>query len=300
MKPVWSFARSSFSFFLLQRRHLVLFINGFVLATLCYFYIEDNYESNLFGAISHRVVETTGSNNPTKKELILSSLAMTHQLGESRLNIFDNEKISSFKSDVISPVTYDLLSAKNACGSYSMILSRILSELDVPYRIAQMKVGADYGGHILVEAELDGRWVVLDPSYNLHFTRPDGQLASFADVSANWGFYKTQVPKNYDPIYQYEGVRYTNWNKIPVLMPLVKQGLALFIGEEGAETFSIRTLFLRKFHVLLLGTLILYLLSVLLIVRRQIRNHASRMNLDPTMLFPKKSEHSTALSSVSS
>lgn len=298
MKPIRSFTDTLLSYILLQRRHLILFFNGFILATLCYFYIEDNYESRLFNALSHRAVSLTGSDNPSKTDIAKSSLALTYQLGKSRSDIFKKEEISSFKSDVISPVTYDLLSAKGACGSYSMILSRMLHDQGINYRIAQMKVGDDYGAHILVEAELENRWVVLDPSYNLYFTRPDGKMASYSDVSNDWTYYQKQVPQQYDLKYSYEGVRYTNWNKIPVVMPLLKQVLSFFIGEDAVETFSLRSLILRKFHALFIGTLIIYLISLLLIIRRQIRLHASRMSLDPTLLFPKKSERSTTLSSV--
>lgn len=298
MKPIRSLFDTLLSFVFLQRRHLILFFNGFILATLCYFYIEDNYESQLFTALSHRATSLTGSENPSKTQLAKSSLALTYELGQSRRDIFNKEEISSFKSDVISPVTYDLLSTKGACGSYSMILSRLLEAQGIDYRIAQMKVGNDYGAHILVEAKLDNRWVVLDPSYNLFFTTPDGKMASYTEVAEDWAFYQKQVPEHYNLKYKYEGVRYTNWNKIPVVLPFLKQVLSFFIGEEAAETFSLRSLFLRKFHILFIGSLIIYLISLLLIIRRQIRLHASRMSLDPSLLFPKKSERSTTLSSV--
>ncbi len=66
--------------------------------------------------------------------------------------------------------------------------------------------------------------MVLDPSYDLVFRKPDGNFASFSDVNSNWNWYKNQPPKDYNTDYKYEEVRYTNWNKIPLIMPTLKRG----------------------------------------------------------------------------
>jgi hypothetical protein len=89
--------------------------------------------------------------------------------------------------------------------------------------------------------------------------KPSGKLASIADVQADWEHYSQQTPAHYDPKYNYEGVRYTNWNKIPVLMPALRKVLTWTIGSEKTETISLRTFFLEKYRVLFKLTLSLYL-----------------------------------------
>jgi hypothetical protein len=254
-------------------RNTLVFLNGFLIASLFYFYIEDNYEKKVFETLALFVNSKTPVTANREEALLLNSLHITHYLGTSRSNIFSIKEVQSFKSSVIHPVTYDLMTTNGACGSYSYILSRLLNELNITNRIAQMKVNGKYGGHILVEAKTSKGWVVLDGSYNLYFKKENGQLASFNDVQNNWDYYRTQVPANYDLRYKFDGVRYTNWNKIPIIMPLIKGILRLVVGKEAADHFSFRTFFLRKFHLLFEVTLFICLVCLGVAIRNFLRRH---------------------------
>jgi hypothetical protein len=151
-----------------------------------------------------------------------------------------------------------------------------------------MKVDNKYGGHILLEAKTSKGWVVLDGSYDLFFKNPDGNLASFADVQGNWEYYKKQLPQGYNYAYRYEDVRYTNWNKIPIMMPFIKSVFALFMGK-NADTFSMRTYFIRKFHVLFQCTIFIYSTLLLIAMYRYFRKNRYRANA----LYVKSTHHST-------
>lgn len=273
----------------IPKRYFLIFLNGFLLASIGYFYMEDSYEKQVFHAIAHKVGMNADPKLNNTKELIKQSLHVTHYLGEPRVNIFNKEDIQSVKSDFIHPVTFDLMAAKGSCGSYSFILSRLLDEMDIPNRIAQMKVGDDFGGHIIVEAKTEDGWVALDPSYDLFFTTPAGKLASFKDVSSNWDYFKNQVPAGYNMEYQYKDVRYTNWEKIPVIMPVIKQALNLAIGKEKADEFSLRSFTLRKFHILFLLALSIYIIVLAVSIKKYIAARSNALLMDPVMLFPKKS-----------
>jgi hypothetical protein len=271
-----------------QSRHTLFFVNGFLLASLFYFYIEDSYEDQLFRAMAQYVKGKSAKQGSSEDALLQESVHVTHYLGQGRAAIFNSYAISALKPLLIHPVTYDLMTVNGACGSYAYILSSLLNRLNIPNRIAQMKVNGKYGGHILVEAKTAKGWVVLDGSYDVYFKKPDGSLASFADVGKNWDYYKNQVPADYDNSYRYEGVRYTNWEKIPVLMPLVKNISYLFIGKERTEGFSFRSLFLRKFHVLFLIVGVLYLLLVFTVVRKYYRKNKQAITLYLPVLFSGK------------
>jgi hypothetical protein len=114
-------------------------------------------------------------------------------------------------------------------------------------------------------------WVALDPSFNLAFTKSDGNLASFRDVQANWNYFKSQLPDNYRHEYAYADVRYTNWEKIPILLPAIKWVLDVTIGKESANELSIRVFFFRKYRIVYYVMLSLYLYSWYRIIKRYAR-----------------------------
>lgn len=272
----------------LNSRKILVFINGFLVASLVYFYTEDSYEENLFKTLASSIKDVTPGSANREEALLLNSLHLTYQLGSNRASIFNGKQINSFKSTVIHPVTYDLMTANGACGSFSYILSRLLKELNIPNRIAQMKVDGLYGGHILVEAKTSKGWVVMDGLYDLYFKKANGALASFNDVQNNWDYYKTQVPANYDLRYKYDGVRYTNWEKIPVLMPAMKGILELTMGKEAAKYFSLRTSFLRKYHWLFEVTLVICLIILGVLIRRYMRNNPEKVKKYFSFLYSNK------------
>jgi hypothetical protein len=255
---------------LLVNNRALFFLNGFLLSTTLYFYMEDSYEKSLFEALAS-YVKGQKHIKATDENILLNSLHVIYSLETYRNKVFSNAQFYSAKSSLFHPLTFDLMTANGACGSYTFLLSRILSEFHIPNRIAQMAVKGKYGGHILLEAQTSHGWAVLDPLYDLCFTRPDGHLASFANVHNNWNYYRKQVPAGYDTTYCYEGVRYTNWQKIPVVMPFLKKVLTLVWGQERTAFFSLRVLTLRKFHILFWVSGILYLLLLLSIIRSNIQ-----------------------------
>jgi hypothetical protein len=171
------------------------------------------------------------------------------------------------EADVIHSASFDLMTTRGACGSYSQVLARILKTYHIPVRIAQMKAGGYFGAHNVIEAQIGNDWVLLDATYNLCFHRPDSKLASFNDIRGNWTYYSKQVPPDYNPIYRYEDVRYTNWSKIPIISPAAKSMLSLFIGRERANTFSVRTLFMNTYQTYVYVLVALYLPLLLITIR---------------------------------
>ena len=99
---------------------------------------------------------------------------------------------------------------------------------------------------ILVETKTHNGWVVLDPLFDIYFINPEHKLASFNEVQSNWKYYKSQLPAGYDQHYRYEDVRYSNWTKIPVVMPAIKKILDETIGKQEADNISLSTYFPKK------------------------------------------------------
>lgn len=273
----------------LRKSHLLIFLNGFLLAALLYFMMENNYESKLFRSLALNVQENVAKDSTgmsRENAILVHSLNLVYNLEKSRSVIFGPHNIDSWKSNLIQPLTFDLMTGQRACGGFSMVLARLLKEQNIEVRIPQMKVGDTEGGHIVVEAKTSYGWVVLDPSFNVYFKKDINRLASFDDVHQNWATYAVNLPADYNLAYRYEGVRYTNWSKIPVLMPAARGTMNLFWGKERTDSFSLRAALLEKFNVLIKATGLLYLITLIISARYLIRRQRNS-TLNPVQLFPK-------------
>jgi hypothetical protein len=121
--------------------------------------------------------------------------------------------------------------------------------------------GLQRGCHATIEAYADGKWIAVDPLYNVVFP------VSAAEVGRNWDTYKALTPPGYDMKYKYAGVRYTNWTKIPVIMPAIKTVLD-FVAPEFASTFSVRRYVLNVYRVYEVGLLsLLFVVAAYLLLR---------------------------------
>src|ERR1700722_3828585 len=254
------------------------FLNGFIIASVFYLKMEANYETSLFQTIQHSINKTIDSDD-TQDSIVVKAMHTCNNLLSNRYSVFESdESLDGFKVNYFHPATIDLMTAKGACGSYSLVLARVLQEYQFPVRISQMKANGIYAAHNIIETEVNNRWVVLDPTYNLYFTTPEKQLASFNDIKNNWNYYKTQVPSNYNVNYKYEDVRYTNWGKIPVLSSVMKSTMGLFLGEKKLSTFCMRTHFLKIYDIYFYCFLLFYVPVFILTINRIIK----------TKLFPAK------------
>ncbi|HVS97859.1 MAG TPA: hypothetical protein VHE54_15295 [Puia sp.] len=263
--------------------YVLTFLNGFLLACLFFFHVLSVYESGLFNSIKSNI-DATITARDNRDSVLLRSMYVCYRLMHFRQSIFaGNAGRLGPQAGIFRSTSVDLNTAEGSCGSYCEVLVRILETYHYPARIAQMKVNGTYGGHITVEAWSGDAWVALDPSYNLHYVRPDGRLASIADIRGNWDFYKKQVPSVYNPSYRYEDVRYTNWSKIPLVMPALRWVISLFLGAERTNGLSLRVFFLYVYDIYfyIVLALELALLAGTIRLRIRIRRNPAGILLSP-------------------
>ena len=250
--------------------YFLTFLNGFLLATLFYFKMEANYEQELFKAIQSNI-DTKINLSDNQDSIVVKVMQACHALLTDRLSVFRNQNMDGFKVDYVHPSSIDLMTGQGACGSYSIVLARTLENYDYPVRIAQMKAHGKFAAHNVVEAKTTNGWAVLDPLFDVYFIKPNSGLASFADVQGNWDYYKKQLPSNYDFNYRYEDVRYSNWGKIPLILPAAKKVLDFVLGKEKADAISLRVYFLKMYDFYFMLTLILYIPVFILTLRKLIK-----------------------------
>jgi len=274
---------SSLRFFknIFRNLYFLMFLNGFLLASMFYFKMQSTYEQGLFATIKGSI-DSKVDRDDTQDSIVVKAMATCHDLMSNRAPIFGGTQVLGPNASFFHATSVDLQTTQGACGSYSQVLAMIFKTYDYPVRIAQMKAGGVWAAHNIVEVETYHGWVVLDPTFNTHFIRPDGHLASFRDVHNNWNYYARQVPKNYDLQYRFEDVRYSNWTKIPLLLPAAKGLLNIIVGKTKADTISMRTWFLKVYNIYFYVSLFLYIPLFLFTLRRLIQ---TKIFPDPNIPF---------------
>jgi hypothetical protein len=252
-----------------KNTYTLVFINGFLLASLLYFNMQSSYEDGLFSSIRHTINDQFDSDD-NSDSVAVKAMHVCHNLMGNRAPVFGGKELG-IEADFFSATSVDLMTTRGACGSYAMVLARVLEDYHFPVRIAQMFANGVFAGHNVVEVNTGNGWVVLDPTFDVSFVRPDAHLASFSDVQHNWTYYASQVPQGYNPNYRYEDVRYTNWSKVPVIFPAVRSVLRVAIGSRATDTLSIRTWFLKIYKVYFYITLLLFVPLTILTIRRILR-----------------------------
>ncbi len=233
----------------LGNKWLLVFVTGIIFSSAFHFKIESSYEDAIFAAIVDKI-KADVKHSPCIDSFFIHAMKMTHTLEKNRSATFNGRALTGIKANLFSPATVDLMTGNGACGSYSTVLARILKAGGFQVRIAQMYVNGIPASHMVVEAKKRSNWVVLDPTLQQYFKNPDGVLASFSDVQNNWDYFKVQTRSDYMPAYTYENVRYTNWDKYPILGAFAKGTIAVFAGKKAAAEFSVRSYLLRKYNLL--------------------------------------------------
>jgi len=244
------------------------FIHGAVLMLIITLSIMSSYEDGIY----QQIVESSIKSEDSDETKALKLLEVTHKFLKPRLELFDGKKRINLRDTIFRSSDIELIDARGACGSYAHVLARLLQMADIEVRIGQMKCGDIWGCHIVVEAKIDNRFVALDATHNLAFRKENGSLASFEEIGQNWDYFKMQTPDDYYSEYDYEDFRYTNWQKIPVIMPILRSVIKLVIGER-IETLSIRSWVLntyKAYMIALTGLYVVLLVFSICVIRRKV------------------------------
>lgn len=206
-----------------------------------------DYEERVYARLVEHVRKT--ANSPEQVAVGLTSTV--HELMISRNEIWGGPPLGGVYDTMFRAVSHELNVPTAACGSFCSVLVKAIQSAGINARFAQMTTADGVkGGHIMVEAEIEpGRWAVLGPLYDISFKRPDGSLASFSDVQQNFDYYKPQLPANWGESYRFQEVRYTNWEKIPVVLPALRTVLSWFMDKESLRTFCLRAYLTNVFGV---------------------------------------------------
>lgn len=233
-------------------------VHGLILMFLGFTWIFWNYETQIIRNIVARVDKEYPATSPIQRAMNLNQVV--HQLIDNRRNILGLPRTGSFRETWFGAADTELVEGRSACGGYAMVFGRLLEEAGFRFRLGQMLCGDIWGCHIFVEVWIDQRWIAMDPTFGVVFQLPDGQYASARQLRTRFDEVEPNLPETYNRVYRFEDVRYTNWGKIPLLLPAFREVASWFIGAQRASEISLRSHVLNRYRAYFLGTLAIYLL----------------------------------------
>ena len=251
----------------LSKKWFLPLVIGFGMAATFFLFFAFRYEQKTQKAYINTILKNANSSDNITK--ILTAMQLTHlQLKQDSVKTM-GLILTPLEELFTAPLSQFILTKDGACGGNTLVLAQLLNAMNFDIRIAHMKAYDVYGGHIVLEVNYNNKWIVLDPLYNLAFKNTDSSFASFTEIGSNWNYFKKQLPPNYDTNYKYEGVRYTNWKKIPILGSVAKATVSLFAGKETSTHFSIRKYFLQPKKTLFYLSLSFLVYFILLFINKK-------------------------------
>jgi hypothetical protein len=144
------------------------------------------------------------------------------------------------------------------CGSLSRSMLVLLHGGGIPARKAILyNASKGIGMHTVVEVQLDGAWRVFDPTYRWYWRRPDGKIATAADLAADRALFSRILERHPDyPLdaYSYDDVHHLRWEKLPGL-PRLRRFLIAHWGADRVR--AVRTPYLYERPMYLIGCICL-------------------------------------------
>jgi hypothetical protein len=231
---------------------------------LVFFLLEWQHENKLYENI---IVANDHNYGPTSDTAEVRTLMLTiSALMVSRSDLFHDQQNFSLKQRMFQSADRDLMYGSGACGGFSKVLARTLQLKGYNVRIAQLKtLTYGYGGHTVVEFYSTScqSWVMVDPILHGIFIQPNGKWAGIQEIRDHWTEYMDQMPEKFRLEYRFDGVRYTNWDKLGFFSRGIKSMLDWTLGEERANKVCLRTYFLSTYPFYFTLSVSVYLLMIL-------------------------------------
>lgn len=194
-------------------------VEGALLVAIVTNYRDASREDQFFRDIA---AEATAS-APSAEDRVLALVHKAHAMlapfrdGIRTGAVDDVTALTHYRRILFDSVGSSLVFPSGECGAFAGVLAKLLRSDGFRVRIGQMLAHEDASSetiHVVVEAWLDGRWVVCDPYYDVVFRGVDGHPLGFEEIHADWPTLKAQCPPGYDPRHDYRGFRRVNFGRL--------------------------------------------------------------------------------------
>lgn len=148
---------------------------------------------------------------------------------------------------------------RGPCGSHSRVVISLLKAAGVRARPLLILDDDEQSIHTVVQAYIDGRWVVSDALFGIVFRTRDGRLATAKDMAADTATFwrQTRAAQWYPARYDYDHVTLMNWQKVPVVLPAIRCMAEWAFGRERVAEYERPSIWMRpRMSMALLSTLV--------------------------------------------
>jgi hypothetical protein len=211
--------------------------------------------------IFDQIIEKSINKGMTDEKKLTTLLNVTHNFLKDKKGFY---QISSKGKINPNNLILKSINGDGDCGVYSKILSRLLIRAGIKVRLGQMKCDNIWACHIIVEAKINNKWIIADPTYNVIFKNRNNQMTEFNEIKNNFEYFRSQVPSNYNLEYDYDDMRYTNWEKMPIITVSAAKIISFLKPNTKYHDISLKIYLLNIYKVYLVGLIIIYCLLIFL------------------------------------
>lgn len=208
-----------------------------------------------------QIIKKSINKSMTDEKKLTTLLNITHNFLKDKKGFY---QISSKGKINPNNLILKSINGDGDCGDYAKILSRLLIRAGIKVRLGQMKCDNIWACHIIVEAKINNKWIITDPTYNLIFKNSNNQMTEFNEIKNNFEYFRSQVPSNYNLEYDYDDMRYTNWEKIPIITVSAAKIISFLKPNTKYHDISLKIYLLNIYKVYLVGLIIIYCLLIFL------------------------------------
>ena len=189
---------------------------------------------------------------------------------------------------------------RGPCGSSSRVVVAMLKSRGIPARPLLLLDEHGESIHTVVEAHVEGRWVVGDPSMGVVYHDAAGRLLTRDQLAEDTALFLSNVAAHaeYPAAYRYDSVTRFNWRKIPVVLPAIRALLVATIGERRVESIVRPVIWMHP--KLVYGLIILALASLCAWLALRSRARLLNRATTPARITAAERSESRELRSVSS
>lgn len=152
----------------------------------------------------------------------------------------------------------------NVCGTATNAFINLAASSDLQVRRLLLLNSDRNTKHVVAEVLVDGRWVIVDPSFRILFRDSNGRLLTRQDlrIPAVLAQATRNIP-NYSPDYTYDNFAHLRLKRIPVAGREIRKALD-FLYPSWEEAFNWSLLVERESYALLISSLLCFLLLLVL------------------------------------
>jgi hypothetical protein len=163
--------------------------------------------------------------------------------------------------------TLNYASLLQVCGTATNAFVNLADSAGVPARRLLLLNSQRTAKHVVAEAWVNGRWIVVDPAFRIIFHGPNGELLTREELTNPTVFAAaTQSIHGYDPSYTFDRTVHVRMSRLlalgslsrkilTVVMPGWEESsfLSLFLERKSLEALAIAFVFVAFFGILRLG-----------------------------------------------